>query len=335
MTIPWTRRSFLTAAAAAPLLVSSARAADFTFAQYHNQADSTPLHRNLTSMWDAIARETGGRVSARVYAENNGLPGGDQDALKMFLAGEIPFFTLMGGILGTLSPVAEAQQLPFAFRNAAGAHKTMDGAFGRYVASELATKNVHLFPVFSFDNGMRQVASVARPLITPDDYRGVRMRVPPGLVIADTFRAFGAEPVTTTANQILDALKGGRVDAQENPLAVIEGFKLYEATKYITMTNHIWSGFNLMAHRPTWLRLPDDIRAVITRNVTAYIRRQREEQEAFNIGLKATLASRGCQFSDADQALFRARLGGVYESWKEKVGARGWALLEAEVGRLG
>jgi tripartite ATP-independent transporter DctP family solute receptor len=336
MKITWTRRTVLAAAAAAPAIVATrARAAEFSFAQYHNQAADTPLHRNLVSMWDAIARESGGRATARVYPENNGLPGGDQDALKMLLSGEIAFFTLMGGILGQVSPVAEAQQLPFAFRSAADAHKTMDGAFGRHIAEELAPKNVHLFQVCSFDNGMRQVASVSRVLITPNDYEGVRMRVPPGQVIADTFRAFGAVPVTTTANQILDAMKTGRVDAQENPLAVIEGFKLYEATKHISMTNHIWSGFNLMAHRPTWNGLPADVRAIIERNVASYVRRQRDEQERFNTGLKSTLAGRGCVFHEVDQAAFRRKLTGVYAAWKEKIGTRAWALLEEDVGRLG
>ncbi len=331
-----TRRSLLTAAVAVPaMLAVRARAADFTFAQYHNQAVDTPLHRNLVAMWEAIARETNGRLVARVYAENNGIAGGDQDALKMLLSGEIAFFTLMGGILGQVSPIAEAQQLPFAFRSAAQAHKTMDGPFGRYIAESLAAKNIHLFPVCSFDNGMRQVASVSRVLVKPEDFVGVRMRVPPGQVIADTFRAFGAEPVSTTANQILEAMQSGRVEAQENPLAVIEGFKLYQVTQHISMTNHIWSGFNLMAHRPIWTTLPDDLRAVVTRNATLYVQRQRAEQQAFNAGLKATLAARGITFHEVDQAAFRRRLSGLYASWKEKIGPRGWSLLEAEVGRLG
>jgi tripartite ATP-independent transporter DctP family solute receptor len=331
----WTRRSFLTATLQVPALAAAqTRRPDYTFEQFHNQATDTPLHRNLVAMWAAIARDTGGRVTAAVHAENNGLPGGDQDALKMLLSGEITFFTLMGGILGQVSPVAEAQQLPFAFRSAAHAHDTLDGPFGRYVAESAAAQGVHLFPIGSFDNGRRQVASRERALVTPDDFAGIRIRVPPGQVIADTFRAFGAEPVTTTANQILDAMQSGRVDAQENPLAVIEGFRLYTVTKHISLTNHIWSGFNMMAHRPTWLRLPQDIRDVISRNVTMYVRRQRAEQQRFNDGLQATLAARGIVFHDVEARAFRARLSGVYSAWKERIGSRGWSLLESAVGRL-
>jgi TRAP-type C4-dicarboxylate transport system substrate-binding protein len=159
--------------------------------------------------------------------------------------------------------------------------------------------------------------------------------VPPGNLIFDTFKAFGAEPVAITANQLYDALKSGRVAAQENPLAVIEGFRLYEVMSHVSMTNHIWSGFNLMAHRPTWVRLSDDIKAVIERNVTAYVRRQRAEQAAFNARLRQDLARRGLRFNEVEQAPFRARLGGVYAAWKERLGKTCWALLEAETGPLG
>src|ERR1700733_3342799 len=112
-------------------------------------------------MWQAIAAETNGRVETTVYAENNKLPGGDPDALKMLIAGEIQFFTLMGGIIGTVVPVAEAQQLPFAFRNAAEAHKAIDGPLGGYIGQEMAAKGLHLFAVAGFDNGMRQGAAMS------------------------------------------------------------------------------------------------------------------------------------------------------------------------------
>jgi len=87
------------------------------------------------------------------------------------------------------------------------------------------------------------------------------------------------EPITINSNGIYDALKTGRVDAQENPLALLELFKLYEVVTYVSMTNHMWSGFNLLAHRPTWTRLPDDIKAVITRNVMKHVRLQRRDQQ--------------------------------------------------------
>ena len=77
-------------------------------------------------------------------------------------------------------PVAEAQQVPFAFKSAPEAHKAIDGAFGRYIGEEMAAKGMYLFPVAGFDNGMRQVTTVNRPIAKPDDFAGMKIRVPPG-----------------------------------------------------------------------------------------------------------------------------------------------------------
>ena len=160
------------------------------------------------------------------------------------------------------------------------------------------------------------------------------MRTPDAPLIADTFRAFGAEPVTVNSADIYDALKSGTVDAQENPLALIELFKLYEVVRYISVTNHIWSGFNELAHLSTWKRLPDDIKHVIDRNVAKYARLQRQEQTALNARLRTTLAQQGPVFNDVDQAPFKRQLAPVYAKWKRQLGTRCWSLLEAETGRL-
>jgi TRAP-type C4-dicarboxylate transport system substrate-binding protein len=176
---------------------------------------------------------------------------------------------------------------------------------------------------------------MSRAVATPEDFAGMKIRVPPGQMMIDTFGAFGAQPVTTSANQIYDALKTGKVDAQENPLAILQGFKLYELVKYVSLTNHMWSGFNAMAHPATWNALPADIQDVIERNYTKYVRLQRQEQGAFNASLRDDFAKRGLLFNDTDQAAFRARLPAVYATWKEKLGSRCWSLVEAEVGKLG
>ena len=107
-----TRRTVLAGAAGATIIVRRAQAADYKFTQYHNQTTSGPLHKNLLAMWDAIRAETNGRVKATVFPENNKTPGSDPAVLRMLTSGEVQFFTVMGGILGTVVPAAEAQQMP-------------------------------------------------------------------------------------------------------------------------------------------------------------------------------------------------------------------------------
>jgi len=325
-----TRRSFVAGAAlgSASIFVRSLRAAEYSFVQFHNQPAASPLHRRLTGMWAAITAETRGRVETQVFPQNHGTPGSDPAALGMLTSGEIQFFTLMGGVLGTVVPAAEAQQMPFTFRSAAHARAAMDGPLGAYLREEMAAKGIHGFAAGAFDNGMRQVAGTKRPIVRPDDLAGIRMRVPAGEMIAGTFRALGAEPVTVNSSGIYDAIKAGTVDAQENPLALMALFRMDEVVKYVSMTNHMWSGFNLLAHLPTWRRLPGDITSVIERNVTTFVRLQRQDQDRLNADSRTALAERGLVFNDVDAGPFRARLAGHYAAWKARLGSRCWQLLE-------
>ncbi|NOT26425.1 MAG: TRAP transporter substrate-binding protein [Acidobacteria bacterium] len=333
-----TRRSFLAGATAgsASLFIPRGSAAQgraqMHFTQYHNQTADSSLHKRLTEMWGAVRTETGGKVGADVFALNNNVAGSDPTALKMLMSGEIQFFTLMGGILGAAVPVAEVQQVPFAFRTAPQAHQAMDGPLGAYIVQEMAAKGIHGFSVGAFDNGMRQMTPVAKPIVVPADLAGVKMRVPAGAMFDDMFRTLGCVPVTVNSIDIHAALKSGKVDAQENPLALVDGFKLYEVVKYVSMTNHMWSGFNQMAHLPTWQGLPADVRQVIDRNIAKAVRAQRADQEAANGSLRAELTKRGLIFNDVDQAPFRKQLSGFYKTWKDKLGTKAWALLEQASG---
>ncbi|MBI3048501.1 MAG: TRAP transporter substrate-binding protein [Acidobacteria bacterium] len=334
----WSRRAFLSTAVAGPLAAAGGRAQQrpaFAFTQYHNQTADSPLHRRLTDMWTAVRDESGGRIEVRVFPENNKHPGSDPAVLQMLVAGEVEFFTLMGGILGNVVPAANVQQVPFAFRSAAAAHRAMDGALGAYLRQEMTARGIVGFPVGAFDNGMRQMAGRTRPIRTPADLAGLRMRVPDGRMFDDLFRALGSEPVTVNSSGIYDALKSGRVDAQENPLAYMHSFRHYEVMKYVSMTNHMWSGFNLIANRAAWNRLPDDLKTLIERHAARAVRLQRQDQERANRDARGALAGRGLAFNDADEAPFRARLSGLYATWKQMLGATCWSLLEAEVGRLG
>jgi len=338
--MPMTRRSFVTAVGGSLTVFSrslSGRAqepyVEFAFRQYHNQTPTSSLHKRLVEMWDAVFKESGQRLGCKVFAQNNNIQGSDPAALKALVAGDIHFFTLMGGILGTLVPAAEVQQVPYAFRSAAHAHRAMDGPLGAYLIEEMAAKGIHGFRTGAFDNGMREITA-HKKISVPADLAGLKMRVPAGQLVADTFKAFGCAPVVINSDSIYAALKDGRADAQENPLTLADQFKLYEVVKYVAMTDHMWSGFNLLTHLPTWQRIPADLQAVIDRNVATFVRRQRQDQIAANTRLRTELAARGLEFNTPDPAPFKKQLASVYATWQEKLGSRCWTLLEQSVGKI-
>jgi TRAP-type transport system periplasmic protein len=331
------RRKFTSglAAAGGMLLISrNARAAEFELRQFHNQQSDSPLHKRLVEMWEAVKTETNGRVQVQTFPENNQIPGGDPAALNMVVSGELDFFTLNGGSIGNLVPAANVQGILFAFRTPAQVFDSLDGDLGDYLREEMKTKGLYAIPKGCFDNGFHQITCSTRPIRSVDDLQGLKIRTPDAPIYVEAWKALGAIPVVANFNKLYETLKNGTAEAQTNPLAVAEFLKLYEVQKYVSMTNHGWSGFNLLASMKTWQRLPSDLQAVIERNAVKYVRLQRADHAQLNTEFRAKLAEQGMTFNDADTSSFRPRLAAYYARWKDTVGERAWSLLEEHVGKL-
>ena len=254
----------------------------------------------------------------------------------MLVAGELEFFTLMGGILGQVVPATEIQGLPFAFGSTDQVFAVMDGPLGDYLNREMHAKGIHGLPGCCFENGFRQIYGRERPVRAAADLAGYRMRVPDGRIFIDLFAALGAEPVVVNIKQLYQALETGQVDGQENALVVHNVNRLYEVTRYLSMTKHMWSGFNLIANLDFWNRLPGDVTDIIQRNARRQVEAQRRYTCGENDRMLEHLKARGMLANNADTDSFRTRLGGeFYRRWKAQLGATAWNLLEAQVGRLG
>ncbi len=102
----------------------------------------------------------------------------------------------------------------------------------------------------------------------------------------------------------------------------------------MSMTNHSWSGYNLLANLKIWQGLPADVRQSIERNAVKYVRLQRADTASLNRELRPRLMQQGMIFNEADVASFRAKLKPFYADWKQSIGDRAWSLLEAHVGKL-
>ena len=329
----FTARFFLASGMA--LISRGVQAADFKLRQFHNQPPDSPLHKRLIEMWAAVKGETGGRVDVTTFADNDQIPGSDPAALKMLVDGELDFFTLNGGLIGTVVPAVNVQGIPFAFRDEAQVYRAIDGDLGEYLAQEMAAKGIYAVPRGCFENGFRQITCSVRPIHTVEDLKGIKMRTPDTPVYVECWRALGATPVVFNFDKIYEALKTGEADAQDNPLNVAELLKLYEVQKYISLTNHIWSGFNLIANLKMWQGLPSDVQRIIERNAEKYVKLQRDDTDKMNHDLPPRLTQRGMMINQPDAASFRARLGDYYARWKGTIGSKTWALLESHVGKLG
>ena len=330
------RRFTLGVVAAGGVMLTSrlAHAADFELRQFHNQPADSPLHKRLVEMWSAVRDETRGRVQVQTFPENNQIAGGDPAALDMVVSGQLDFFTLNGGSIGNLVPATNVQGLLFAFRTPAQVFGALDGDLGDYLREEMKVKGLYAIPKGCFDNGFHQITCSTRPIRSVDDLQGLKIRTPDAPIYIEAWKALGAAPIVVNLNKVYETLKNGTAEAQTNPLAIAEFMKLYEVQKYVSMTNHGWSGFNLLANLKLWERLPADLQQVIERNAMKHVRLQRAYNDALNTEFRSKLAQQGMSFNEADTSSFRARLGPYYARWKETIGAMAWGLLEEHVGRL-
>jgi tripartite ATP-independent transporter DctP family solute receptor len=336
----FSRRTLLKASAASAVLggvgapfVARAQQAEFTNKFANNLPDSHPLNTRAKEMSAAIKTETNGRVDVQVFPNNQ--LGSDTDMLSQIRSGGVEFFTLSGLILATLVPAASINGMGFAFPDYPTVWKAMDGELGAYVRKEIAKANLVAMEKI-WDNGFRQTTSSTRPITGPDDYKGFKIRVPVSPLWTSMFRAFDAAPASINFNEVYSALQTKIVEGQENPLALISTAKLYEVQKYCSLTNHMWDGYWFLANRRAWEALPDDVRAVVAKNINAAAVNARVDTEKLNVTVRQELAAKGLTFNQPDVAPFREKLrsAGFYSEWKGKYGEEAWALLEKSVGKL-
>jgi tripartite ATP-independent transporter DctP family solute receptor len=305
--------------------------------QFHVLPERSHQHRFLVDLWDGVRRETDGKLAVSVHPLSGGAAGGGPSSLDMLARGEIEFYTINGNSLGTIVPPAEVQGVPYAFADSAAVHRASDGALGAYISRECASRGIHRFPRGLMENGFRQTYTKERPIRTVEDFAGLRIRVPGPSMIMDVSAALGATPVPVVLHDIPKALAEGRVDGHENPLIVMDVQGLHAVTPHVSLTRHMWTGFNVVANLEFWQSLPEDVQAVVDRNVTKAVAAQR----AYTIGMNDTLADvlvgRGMILTRTDTESCRRRLvaEGFYARWREKLGRTAWTLLEDEVGRLG
>jgi TRAP-type transport system periplasmic protein len=124
------------------------------------------------------------------------------------------------------------------------------------------------------------------------------------------------------------------VDAQTDPYGIVVLLKLYEVQTYLSITNHWWSGFTLVANPRAWDALPRDVREIVDRHADAAALAQRKDIDALNAGALEFLRGKGMIVNEADTSGFRKPLAGFYARWKQVYGDKAWALLEARVGKL-
>jgi len=328
------RRAILSSALAMPLVhIGSARAAEFSYKLATGQSIGQPINSRLEQACGRIREATNGRLEIRFFPANQ--LGSDTDLLSQVRSGATEFLNIAGSVLSTVAPAAAITNVGFAFSGYNQVWPSMDGTLGAYVRAQIEKTGV-IIASKPADNGFRQITSSAKPMKTPEDLKGYRIRVPVSPIFSSLFKELGASPTSINFNELYTALQTHIVDGQENSLIAIDAGKLYEVQKYVAETNHIWDPFWLIGNRRAFASLPENTRETVRNEFDRASTEQRADSMRLNTSLKDELLKKGLIFERADQAGFRAALtkAGFYKEWRDKFGVETWAALEAAVGPL-
>ncbi|WP_101877686.1 DctP family TRAP transporter solute-binding subunit [Lachnoclostridium edouardi] len=221
--------------------------------------ENTPTGGALKVMADYINENSNGTLTATAFYDT---ALGDATSMVQGLQQG----TVDIGVSGTayfsgLVPEVEVFQLPFLFSNLEEARAAVDGPAKDAIFEKMSESGI--IGLAFWENGFRELSNNVKPIKTPDDMKGIKMRTLPAEVQVETWKAMGALPATIDASELYTALQQGTVSAQDNPLHEIVSRKFYEVQPYVTLTDAVYTPFLMAMSEATWNKLSDSQKEVI------------------------------------------------------------------------
>ncbi len=193
-----------------------------------------------------------------VVVHHSGALGSETQVLQQIQLGTTQMSVCTTGPVEAFVPEIKALEMPFVFPSYEAADKVLDGAIGKELAKKF--EKAGFVALHFLDNGFRNLTNAKRPVKTPEDAKGLKIRTMESPTHLAIWRAIGANP-TPMAWPIFTALQQGVIDGQENPIAVIYAAKLIEAgQQYLTLTRHVYSALVVVANKAFIDGLPESDR---------------------------------------------------------------------------
>jgi C4-dicarboxylate-binding protein DctP len=257
-----------TVAASALLLTAAlaeAQAAKILkYAHFQPAKMDQPKHAAAVAFKNYVEAATGGSIEVQIYPA--GQFGGDAPTMEALRMGTLELAVAHdGAIAGTFKPVI-ALGIPYLFDDQAEAWAVLDGPFGREFGKQMLAKTGIRFFGFA-DNGLRHFTNSKRPIKSPDDLKGLKIRIQPSPVFEKLIDSLGASASSIPWAQLPTALQEGIVDGEENSVTNILAASLYQSQKYITLDAHVYSVHAYLMNDRFYQSLTDREKEIVRRGI--------------------------------------------------------------------
>ena len=286
----------------------------------HVVATDTPKGQAAARFKELAEKATQGRVKVELYPNSQLYK--DKEELEALQLGAVQMLAPSLAKFGPLGAKEfEVFDLPYIFPTKAALYAVTEGPIGKGLLHKLGSKGIT--GLAFWDNGFK-VMSANKPLRTPADFKGLKMRIQASRVLDAQMRALGANPQALAFSEVYQALQTGVVDGTENPPSNVYTQKMHEVQTHITMSNHGYLGYAVIVNKKFWDGLPADIRGSLEaamRDATTFEKAiaQRDNDMAIE-AIKKTGKTAIYNLTPVEQAAWRTALLPVHKEMEGRIG---------------
>lgn len=312
------RQTILSGAGLLAARLRPARAAVRTLRIGYILPVQSQLGAGATEFADEVAKRTGGRFVVQQFPDST--LGGDVELLKGVQLGSIDLAFVTGMGLPSVLPEAGVLNIPFLFTDNAHAHAVIDGPVGESFRKPFAEKDLTLLAWG--ENGLRHMTNARRQIVTPADLKGLKMRVPQSDVLLAGFRALGVDAASLPFPQLFEALRAGKFDGQENPIATIRAAKFDQVQKFLTLSGHAYDPAVILMARDAFDELSaEDKASFIEAAKLGGEASRRFAAQAETEGVAALVKAGMTVQTSIDRASFAAAAAGANSDFEKRFGS--------------
>lgn len=264
-----------------------------------------------------LSELSGGKYEIREQAA--GALGGERDLIEGLQIGSVELVVSSTGPLGNFVPETLVLDLPFLFKDYAAARSILDGEIGQELLDKVSENN--LVALAWTENGFRHVTNSSRPINTPADLEGLKIRTMENPVHMEIFRAAGASPTPMAFPEVFAALQQNVIDGQETPIPVITASKFWEVQSNLTLTGHGYSPALILASPSLWDGLSDEEKGWFREAAKVAVEATRAKVESDEANGVELLRKNGMNVvENVDKAAFQKAVAPAYDTFKAKYG---------------